>query len=82
MGCKFSRSINKDKGVVRLDGQDIPKSKCLRYLGLISHKNGEIEHNLKFRLKAWWVKWRSVSRVWCDCRIPITSHKTSYVLWY
>ena len=35
MNCTFSKSRNKDegdKGVVRLDGQEIPNSECFQYL--------------------------------------------------
>ena len=43
MKCKFSKSRNRDEGVVRIDSQEIPKSKTFQYLGSIIYKDGVIE---------------------------------------
>ena len=37
--CKFSKSRNKNKGIVRFDGQEILKSDNFRYLESIIHKH-------------------------------------------
>ena len=39
MKCKLSKSKNKNKGTVRLDGQAILKSDSFQYLGSIIHKD-------------------------------------------
>lgn len=39
MKCNFSKSTNKDKGIVRLEAQEIPKSENCQYLGSLIHKN-------------------------------------------
>ena len=70
MECKFSKSKNKNKWVVRLDGQEILKSNNFQYLRSIIRKYGEIEEDLNHRIKAGWMKWRSVSGTLCDHKIP------------
>jgi hypothetical protein len=52
MKRKFSRSRNRDEGVVRLDGQGIPKGKTFQYLGIIIHKDGEIDEDVNHRIRA------------------------------
>ena len=56
MECKFSKSRNRDEGVVRLDGQEIPKSESCRYLGLISHKDEAYLSEKKKKKKSY--RWR------------------------
>ena len=52
MECKFkfSNKRNEDGGVIKLDGQEIPKNKCVRYLGSIIHKDGEIKEGVNHRI--------------------------------
>ena len=70
---KFSGIISKNKEVVRLDGQEMSKSYKFQYFGSISHKYGEIEEDVNYRIKSGWMKWKSASRVLCDYdhRMPI-----------
>jgi hypothetical protein len=42
--CKSSKSRNRDAGIVKLDGQEIPKNGYFRYDGSIIHKNWEDEN--------------------------------------
>ena len=51
-------SRNRIEGVVRLDGQDIVKSKSFRYLESLIYKDGEIEKDVNYRIRGWWMKWR------------------------
>ena len=51
MEYKFSKSRNKNKGVVRLDGQEILKSDSLWYLGSIIHKDWEIVEDVSRRIR-------------------------------
>jgi hypothetical protein len=70
MVCKFSKSSIKDEGIVKLDGQEIPKSENFRYLGSIIHKDGEeIEEDVNHRIRARWIKWRSALGILCDRRL-------------
>ena len=49
---------------VNLDGQEMPKSKCFQYLGLIIiRKDEKIEENMNRRIRTVWMKWRSISRI-------------------
>ena len=66
MECKFSKCRNKDEGVVKLDSLKILNSESFRYLGLISHKDGEIEEYVNHRMRVGWMKWRNASRVLYD----------------
>ena len=71
MECKFSKSRNKDKGAIRLDGQEVPKSESFWYLGSIIYKDEDIEEDVNHRITVKWMKWRSTLGVLCDHRIPI-----------
>lgn len=80
MECEFGKSRNKEKGVVTLEDQEIPKSESYWSLGLLiknwslgstDHKDGEIEQDVNHKIRARWMKWRSASKVLCYCRIPI-----------
>ena len=52
MEYKFSKSRNKDKGAIRLDGQEILKSESFRYIGSIIHKDGENEEDVNHSIRA------------------------------
>jgi len=61
----------KSRIFVNPDGQEMPKSRCFQHLGLIIiHKDEKIEENVNRRIRTVWMKWRSISRIVCDCRIP------------
>ena len=47
MECRFSKRINRDEGVVRLDSQVMIKNKSSHYIGSIIHKYEEIEEDVK-----------------------------------
>lgn len=71
MEREFGKSRNKEKGVVTLEDQEIPKSESYWSLGSTDHKDGEIEQDVNHKIRARWMKWRSASKVLCYCRIPI-----------
>lgn len=61
----------KSRIFVNLDGQEMPKSECFRYLGLIIIREDEkIEENVNRRIRTVWMEWRSISRIVCDHRTP------------
>ena len=56
MECKFSKSRNKDIMAVRIDGQEILKSKSFQNLGSIFHKDREIEEEVNHKISSRWIK--------------------------
>ncbi|GLS47117.1 hypothetical protein GCM10007884_51210 [Methylobacterium brachythecii] len=69
--CNFSNSKEMEDEVVKIEGHEIHKSEWFRYLGSIIHKEGVIDADIKHRIQAGWLKWRSASSVLCDRRIPL-----------
>ena len=57
--------------MVRLDGQEIVKSKSLRYLESLIHKDGEIEDDVNYRIRVGWMKWRGALGILFARRISI-----------
>ena len=41
-----------------------------RYLGSMLQRDGDINADISHRIKARWIKWRQVSSILCDKRIP------------
>jgi hypothetical protein len=70
MKCDFS-ATSQEEGDVRLDGQVVPKKDTFRYLGSMLQKDVDIDEDLSHRIKASWLKWRQVSGVLCDHRVPL-----------
>jgi hypothetical protein len=64
-------ATTQEEGDVRLDGQVVPKKDTFRYLGSMLQKNGDINENVSNRIKVGWLKWRQVSGVLCDPRVPL-----------
>ena len=46
------------------------KSEKFRYLGSVMHESGGIDHDIYSRISAAWAKWREVTGVVCNRRIP------------
>jgi hypothetical protein len=64
MKCDFS-AITQEEGDVRLNG---PTKDIFRYLGSMHQKDGDIDEDVSYRIKAGWLKWRQASGVLCDPR--------------
>jgi hypothetical protein len=56
---------------VRLDGQVVPKKDTFHYLELMLQKDGDIDKDLSHRIKVGWLKWRQISDVLCNPRVPL-----------
>jgi hypothetical protein len=41
------------------------------YLGSMLQKNGDIDEDVSYRIKADWLKWRQASDILCDLRVPL-----------
>ena len=52
MEYKFSKNRNGNIGMVRLNGQEIPKGDNFRQIGTIIHKNWEIEEDVNHKIRA------------------------------
>ena len=53
-----------------LEGQVVPKKNTFRYLGSMLQKDGDIDADVSYRIKAGWIKWRQASGTLCDKRVP------------
>ena len=82
MECKFSKSRNKNKMAVKLDGQEILKSKSFQNLGSIFHKDREIEEEVNHKIRARCLKCRSTSGVLYNHRLPIKLKEKNLRLLY
>jgi len=56
---------------VTLDRRPIPKVDKCKYLGSIIQQNGDIDKDITQRIKLGWQKWKSISSVLCDKRVPL-----------
>ena len=57
--------------MVRLDDQEMVKSKSFQYLESLIHKDGEIEDDVNYRIRVGWMKWRGALGIFFVCRISI-----------
>ena len=77
-GMKISRSKTKylcinggnDNKVVKIDNAKVPRVKEFKYLGSTVQESGGCERAAKRRVQAGWNRWRRVSGVICDRRLP------------
>jgi hypothetical protein len=69
MRCDFS-NVAHEEGEVSLEGQVVPKKYTLCYLGSMLQKDGNIDVDVCYRIKAGWMKWRQASSILCDKRVP------------
>ena len=77
-GMKISRSktkclcINKenDDETVKMEDTKVPRVKEFKYLGSMVQESGGCEREVKKRLQVGWNRWRRVSGVICDKRLP------------
>jgi hypothetical protein len=54
-----------------IDGVPIKKVQQFKYLGSVVHANGDIEQDVNNRKQAGWLRFRSVSGVLCDRKMPL-----------
>ena len=77
-GMKVSRSKTKylcvnegnDKETVKMEDTKGPRVKEFKYLGSMLQESGSCEREVKRRVQAGWNRWRKVSGVICDTRLP------------
>jgi hypothetical protein len=49
----------------------VPKKDTFRYLRSMIQKNGDIDEDVRHRIKVGWLKWHQASGVLCDPRVPL-----------
>jgi hypothetical protein len=64
-------ATTQEEGSVRLDGQVVPKKDTFRYLESMLQKDEDIDEDVSYRIKVHWLKWRQVSGVLCNPRVPL-----------
>ena len=69
MRCNFGGAAQ-EEGDVSLEGQVVPKKDTFRYLGSMLQRDGDIDADVSHRIKAGWIKWRQVSGILYDKRVP------------
>lgn len=60
-----------DDSPIIIDGQQVIKCDQYKYLGNMMHSSGKVEYNIQHRIAAAWLKWREVTGVTCDRRMPV-----------
>ena len=78
-----------DKETVKMKDTKVPRVKEFKYLGSMVQESGSCEREVKKRVQAGWNRWRKVSGVICDRKLPARvkgksvqfSNKTSNGVW-
>ena len=55
---------------VSIDNTVVKSTTRYKYLGSISQRDGEIDGDIKHRIQAGWLKWRTATAVLCDRKFP------------
>ena len=59
-----------DDETVKMEDAKVPRVKEFKYLGSTVQESGGCEREVKKRVQAGWSRWRRVSGVICDRRLP------------
>ncbi|EYC26161.1 hypothetical protein Y032_0011g1592 [Ancylostoma ceylanicum] len=59
-----------ESSTVQMDGNDFHRTDYLKYPGSTLSPDGNLAHEVVARVKASWLKWRSMTGVMCDKNIP------------
>ena len=70
-----------DKETVKMDDTKMQRVKEFKYLGSTVQESGSCENKLKRRVQAGWNRWRKVSGVICDWRLPARVKEKCTVQW-
>lgn len=72
MSFHFStHDVMRPQNTVRLDGEPLTLVDSFKYLGSMITNDGKCDKDVQHRIQAGWLKWRSLSGVLCDKKIPI-----------
>ncbi|XP_013134649.1 PREDICTED: uncharacterized protein LOC106100367 [Papilio polytes] len=56
---------------IALNGVPLPTCSDFKYLGSLVQSDGGVDRDVKSRINAGWMKWRQVTGVTCDPRMPL-----------
>ena len=65
---------------MRIEAREIPQIDSFSYVGSITSKDGEIDEDVKHKIKAGWLKWRLASRMLRDRRMSTRLKENFYKL--
>ncbi|XP_026435115.1 uncharacterized protein LOC113332823 [Papaver somniferum] len=68
--CAFDETGRDDRELL-LDGQIVPRKESFRYLGSMIQSDGDIKEDIRHRSQSGWAKWRPVTGVLCDRKVPV-----------
>ncbi|XP_046976347.1 uncharacterized protein LOC124542443 [Vanessa cardui] len=67
----FNQTDITDNSPIYIDGQPVTMCNEYKYLGSMVQNTGNLECNIQHRVAAAWLKWREVTVVTCDKRMPV-----------
>ncbi|XP_063540276.1 uncharacterized protein LOC134749304 [Cydia strobilella] len=68
--CSFSDQPIPSTDIV-IEGQPVPKVDQFKYLGSMLTADANIDADVTHRVNAGWLRWRTLTGVLCDSRIPV-----------
>jgi hypothetical protein len=71
MVAKFSKENSNVQGEVAVGSSVLQTVTSFRYLGSLIHSSGAVEEDVQSRVSVAWSKWREVSGVVCDKKMPL-----------
>ena len=63
--------VDETRSAMIISGVEVSEVESFKYLGSFVQKNGDLDEDVKHRIKCGWMKWREASGVLCDKRIPM-----------
>ena len=60
-----------DPSSISIGAENAQHVESFKYLGSVLHESGGIDHDVKARISAVWAKWRDLTGVLCDRRMPL-----------
>ena len=68
---EYLASCSTDNETIRIGNEVVVKTTKFKYLGAVLHESGCIDSEIKSRISAAWAKWRELTAVTCDPKIPV-----------
>ena len=84
-GLKISRkktehlAMNAGPEIVRMDGYQLKKVTSFKYLGSRVNENATTEEDMLKRTQCGWMKWRDLTPMLCDKRMPLNVKSKLYI---
>lgn len=75
--CRFSGKHSAST-VLYPDNTQVPTVTQFKYLGSVITENGDMDEDVAHRVNVAWQKWRSVTGVLCDTRMPVRTKGKVY----